>query len=137
MQQTKSLWIAGTLALSGCVAIGPEPESGVSVAPADGVACASENDCAEKWQRAEAWLRVHSYWPIRTRGDAVIETERPRSRQYVRTYYRVTRTPHDGGALIRMQASCHPSVYCVPDPKDAQVSFYRYLSAGEDPRARP
>jgi hypothetical protein len=68
----------------------------------------------------------------RSRTEQMIETEQPRSRLYSRTHYRVMRTPSDGGAVIRMQASCQPSVYCAPDPNAAQAAFYRYLATGED-----
>lgn len=132
MKWTKLVWIASALAFSGCASVEPasQPRAG-------GVVCASEADCAEKWQRAEAWLRDHSYWPIRTRSETVIETERPRSRQYARTHYRVTRSPADGGAVIRMHASCQPSAHCAPSPEAARISFYRYLVAEEAPDSRP
>lgn len=132
MKRMKQLSVVVPLFLAGCATTGPGGESGVVGAQLDAVACASATDCAEKWQRAEAWLREHSYWPIRTRSEVVIETERPRSRWYSRTHYRVTHTPDDGGAVIRMQASCQPSVYCTPDPEAARTAFYRYLATGED-----
>jgi hypothetical protein len=132
MKSMKQLSVVVPLFLAGCATTGTGVESGTAGVQPDGVACASATDCAEKWQRAEAWLRGHSYWPIRTRSEVVIETERPRSRWYSRTHYRVTRTPDDGGAVIRMQASCQPSVYCAPDPEAARTAFYRYLATGED-----
>ena len=131
MKQTRSLWIARYLVLSGCAAVSPELGSSAGGDAAGAVVCASATDCAEKWQRAEAWLRTYADWPIRTRSETVIETERPRSRWYSRTHYRVTRTPSNGGAVIRMQASCQPSVYCAPDPEAARTAFYRYLATGE------
>jgi hypothetical protein len=132
MKRVKKLSVVVLLFLGGCATTGPGGESGVVDAQPDAVACASVTDCVEKWQRAEAWLREHSYWPIRTRSEIVIETERPRSRWYSRTHYRVTRTPDNGGAVIRMQASCQPSVYCTPDPEAARTAFYRFLATGED-----
>lgn len=132
MKRMKQLHVLVPLFLAGCAATDPGIEPGTASAGAGAVACTSETDCAEKWQRAEAWLREHSYWPIQTRTEQVIETERPRSRWYSRTHYRVTRTPSDGGAVIRMQGSCQPSVYCAPDPEAARAAFYRYLATGED-----
>lgn len=132
MNRMKNLLILGTLILPGCAMTDSRVEPDMAGAQPDAPACASTTDCAEKWQRAEAWLRKHSYWPIRTRTAQVIETERPRSRGYSRTHYRVTHTPAEGGALIRMWASCPPSVHCAPDPEAARAAFYRYLATGED-----
>ncbi|MFZ5619702.1 MAG: hypothetical protein ACOY5W_01620 [Pseudomonadota bacterium] len=136
MKSMKQLSVVVPLFLAGCATTGAGVESGTAGVQPDGVACASATDCAEKWQRAEAWLRKHADWPIRTRTEQVIETERPRSRWYSRTHYRVTRTPSDGGAVIRIQASCQPSVYCAPDPEAVRTAFYRYLATGEDRDAR-
>lgn len=135
MKSLKQLYAVVPLFLVGCATTGDGVGPGTAGAQPAAAACTSETDCAEKWQRAEAWLREHSYWPIQTRTNAVIETEQPRSRWYSRTHYRITRTPSDGGALIRMQASCRPSVYCVPDPVLARAAFYRYLATGEDGEA--
>lgn len=131
MHCMRNLFVSGMFVLAGCTTTDSRTESDTSDAQSDAMACASAADCAEKWQRAEAWLREHSYWPIRTHTDRVIATERPRSRWYSRTHYRVTRTPSDGGAVIRMQAGCQPSVYCTPDPEAAQADFYQYLATGE------
>lgn len=132
MKSLKQLYAVVPLFLVGCATTGDGLGPGTAGAQPAAVACASATDCAEKWQRAEAWLRKHSYWPIRSRTEQVIETEQPRSRLYSRTHYRVTRTPSDGGALIRLRASCQPSVYCAPDPEAARAAFYRYLATGED-----
>ena len=137
MKYMKQLSVAVPLFLAGCMTTGHRVSPGTAGAGGDAVICASATDCAEKWQRAEAWLRKHSYWPIRTRTEQVIETDQPHSRQYSRTHYRVICTPSDGGAVIRMEASCQPSVYCAPDPETAQLSFYRYLVSGEDRDVQP
>lgn len=119
------------LALTGCAATAPDQASSLSNTVS--VSCISEADCAEKWQRADQWIRQHSYWPINRSDHIVIETERPRSRWYSRTRYRVVKETTSGTtAVIRMEASCRPSVYCNPNTGQARAAFVRFLKTGED-----
>ena len=119
------------LTLTGCAATTPEQTSSLSNTVS--VDCISEADCAQKWQRADEWIRRHSYWPIKRSDNEVIESERPRSRWYSRTRYRVIKeATSDTTAQIRMEASCQPSVYCSPNTEWARAAFVRFLKTGED-----
>jgi hypothetical protein len=118
-------------ALTGCAATAPDQASSSSNTVS--VSCLSEADCAEKWQRADQWIREHSYWPVKRSDHEVIETDRPRSRWYSRTRYRVVKDATSGTtAEIRMEASCQPSVYCSPNTEQARTAFVRFLQTGED-----
>jgi hypothetical protein len=117
--------------LTGCAAIAPDNDASLSGSAS--VTCTAETDCIQKWQRANEWVHRHSYWPIKRSDDAVIETERARSRWYSRTHYRVIKeTTSNNMAEIRMEASCQPSAYCSPNTEQARAAFVQYLQTGED-----
>lgn len=98
------------------------------------VTCSVGGDCNEKWRRAEQWVRMHSYWPIDILTDEVIETERPRFRNFSQPRYRIVRkqSPESAGqAYISMEASCLPSVHCAVDTNVVRDDFMRFVQTGK------
>lgn len=137
MSRSEWPYLLGSVLLAGCSSVDTGTKQRSADLQSSTVTCDSRAECDALWKRAESWVRKHSYWPIRMRTDTVIETDRPRARRYWRTHYRVTRTPTNDGAVIRLQARCERSIYCAPDPQAAQLAFHRYLVSGQDRDGQP
>ena len=95
--------------------------------------CSNANDCAEKWERASQWVNANSYWRVKKMSDTRIETRKARAYHYTRTTYLVKKLPRsDGSSVIRLQASCFPSVHCVPNTVIAIGSFNHFVNTGKE-----
>lgn len=95
--------------------------------------CSSANECAEKWDRASKWINANSHWRIKEMSDTRIETKKAGAPYYSRPVYLVKKLPRsDGSNLIKLHASCLPSVYCDPDTVIATGSFNHFVNTGED-----